>query len=161
MKEVQMFQTIINMEEGRIYYYCQVKENDNYIRKDTFSVSMEKINKIAEANKDYEDADIDAAIVKEVYSKIYNEYFRVKINGVDKSDEYPTEDVLIRRELEAKNLPLQDLFELLDQEENNFKSLTGILRLTAKFKMIVINELITKEFNELEAEYEKYERGLI
>lgn len=162
MKKINCWQALTNMEEGRIYYFVEVYEDEVGIRCDKFSISMEEYLNVTAANKKLADADIDAIIIKKVYKSIYkNEYFKVIICGEDKSDERPTEDVLIRQELENKNLSLSELFLLLDEEENNFKKLTGILRLTAKFKMIVINELITKQFNELEEEYEKYERGLI
>ena len=162
MKTINNWQTLTNMEEGRIYYYCEVKENDEPIRCDKFSIKMEEYTKLCNEHPDYVDTDLDAIVVKKAYSEIYkNEYFKVIVCGEDKSDERPDADQMIRQELESKNYSLQDLFLLLDVEENNFKSLTGILRLTAKFKMIVINELITKAFNELEEEYNKYERGLI
>ena len=162
MKEVQMYQTITNMTEGRIYFYVQVKEYEKYIRQDIFSIPMTQYQEIATKHPEYEDADIDAEVVLGVYKNIYaGERFHLTIEGVDKTPEIKPADQEIREELYSKNYTLSELFALLDEEENNFKKLTGILRITAKFKMIVLNELITKTFEDMRQEYEEVERGII
>jgi hypothetical protein len=42
---------------------------------------------------------------------------------------------------------------MLEEEQNLFKKSMGILRITAKFKTVVINELITKKFEDMEADH--------
>ena len=162
MKKVQLMQTIANMEEGRIYFYTQVKENDNWIRKDIFSISMSKYNEISSTGKFNSDEEIDAIVVKDVYKKIYGkEYFEViNMDNEDITPDKPTEDQIIREEYASKNMTLGQMLDELEKEKNLFDKMTGILRLTAKFRMIVLNELIENRFSEMETEYEEIQKKI-
>lgn len=159
MKNIQIIQTLSNMQEGRFYYYTQTKDGENYIAKDVFSVSMDYFTKVYTENKCKCDKEADALIVKEAFKNRYGkEYFQITLNGEDITPEQPTEDQIIREEYASKNMTLPELLDELDKEKNLFNKLTGILRLTAKFRMIVLNELIENRFSEMETEYEELQK---
>lgn len=163
MKIVKLVQSLVKMKEGKILFYTETYENNKGIRVDIVEVSMDYYTKVCTQHSDLSDEDVDALILYKAFSKKFNEYFELHINGKNKTPERKPYNVEIKQQIEeeAENCTLEQLFELLEKEENNFKKLTGILRITAKLKTIIINEIIEKRFNELEEEQSKYERGLI
>lgn len=161
MKEVQIIQTTTDMQEGRIYYYTQTKDNDNYITKDIFSVSMNYFTKISDEKKCKCDKEVDAIIVSKAFANRFGkEYFKITLDGEDITPEQPTEAQIIREEYASQNMTLGQMLDELEKEKNLFDKVTGILRLTAKFKMIVLNEMIEKRFSEMETEYKELEEKI-
>ncbi len=152
MVKVQITQILTNMMEGKISYYYTIQNDNKPVDCGYFDCPLtyyEKVNTEINAKTDME---IDVEIIRRAFKNRYDR-FQIFINGENVTPERKPMNEEIREELQRKDYTLDELFELLETEQNIFKKASGIVRITAKFKTIVINELITKKFEDMEASY--------
>lgn len=152
MVKVQITQILTNMMKGEISYYYTVTGDDKTKGCGYFTCSFDYFDEVNAKVKGETDLDTDIEIVRRAFKNRYDR-FRIIIDGKDVTPERKPLNEEIREDLENKDYTLDELFEMLDKEQNIFKKASGIVRITAKFKTIVINELITKKFEDMEASY--------
>lgn len=152
MVKVQITQILTNMMKGEISYYYTVTGDEKTQGCGYFTCSFDYFDEVNAKVKGETDLDTDVEIVRRAFKHRYD-YFRIIIDGKDVTPERKPMNEEIREDLESKDYTLDELFEMLDKEQNIFKKASGIVRITAKFKTIVINELITKKFEDMEASH--------
>lgn len=159
MTLIKITQINTNMISGTIDYYYEV-DGDNVAKNGFtynvgfFTCKFADWEEIARKNGTTKKEDIytDAEVVRIAFKNKFDS-FRIEIDGKDVTPPRKPMNQEIREELESKDYTLDELFKMLEEEQNLFKKSMGILRITAKFKTVVINELITKKFEDMEAEH--------
>lgn len=158
MVTIKINQITTDMLEGKINYYYEV-QGDNVIRDFSsvgyFDISFKFWEKTADELNHPDEIKVDAQVVKKAFGSTY-EFFRIIIDGQDVTPDRTPLNLAIREELENESYSLEELFEMYDEQENIYQKTTGFLRLTAKYKKMVINEIIGKVFEDMEADYKKY-----
>ena len=152
MIKVQITQILTNMMKGEFSYYYAVTDDDKLKDCGYFTCPFDYFDEVNAKVKGETDLATDIEIVRRAFKHRYDR-FRIIIDGKDVTPERKPLNEEIREDLESKDYTLDELFEMLDKEQNIFKKASGIVRITAKFKTIVINELITKKFEDMEASH--------
>ena len=159
MTLIKITQINTNMVTGKIDYYYEVHGENKAKNGMTYNVgyftcsfaNWEDIAKKNGTNKK-EDIYTDAEVVRTAFKNKFDN-FKIEIGGKDVTPPRKPMNQEIREELESKDYTLDELFKMLEEEQDLFKKSMCILRITAKFKTVVINELITKKFEDMEAEH--------
>lgn len=157
MVTITITQILSSAFNGKINYYYAIDgdtEIRNFSKMGYFTIDFEYWGQISDKIKNTDDIAVDAEVVRTAFKHTYDD-FKIIIDGKDVTPAKKNYNEKIREELEDGHYTLDELFEMLEEEDNLIKKSTGFIKLTAKYKRMIINNLIFKKFEDMEADYKQ------